>query len=133
MPSYTEHAFETAIEAGLTSSGGYESRKPSAFDEALALFPEDVTGFLKESQTAKWQALEALLGPKTAVTVLDTLSKELELKGTLHVLRHGFKCYGRTFRMAYFRPNTAMNPEAAENYAQEPADHRAPGRLSPPS
>ena len=89
-----------------------------AYDEALALFPDDVTGFLKESQPAKWQALEALLGPKTAATVLDSLSKELELKGTLHVLRHGFKCYGKTFRMAFFRPNTRMNPEAAENYAR---------------
>ena len=28
---------------------------------------------------------------RTAATVLDSLSKELELKGTLHVLRHGFK------------------------------------------
>ena len=62
-------------------------------------------------------ALAALLGPQTASTVLDNLSKELELKGTLHVLRHGFKCYGKTLRMAYFRPNTTMNPEAAENYA----------------
>ncbi len=118
MPAHTEHAFETAIEAGLTSSSGYETRSPSAYDEALALFPDDVTGFLKESQPARWQALEALLGPKTAATVLDSLSKELELKGTLHVLRHGFKCYGKTFRMAYFRPNTRMNPEAAESYAR---------------
>ena len=62
--------------------------------------------------------LEALLGPKTAATVLDGLSKELDFKGTLHVLRHGFKCYGKTFRMAYFRPNTTMNPEAAGNYAK---------------
>ena len=118
MSGHTERDFEMAIEAGLTSSGGYEKRSPSAYDEALALFPADVTGFLKESHPAKWQALEALLGQKTAVTVLDALSKELELKGTLHVLRHGFKCYGKTFRMAYFRPNTAMNPEAAENYAK---------------
>ena len=118
MPAHTERAFETAIEAGLTSAGGYETRRPNAFDETLALFPDDVTGFLKESQAGKWQALETLLGPKTASTVLDTLSKELELKGTLHVLRHGFRCYGKTFRMAYFRPNTAMNPEAAENYAR---------------
>ena len=81
------------------------------------LFSADVTGFLQESQPAKWQALEALLRPRTAATVLDSLSKELELKGTLHVLRHGFKCYGKTFRMAYFRPNTRMNPKAAENYA----------------
>ena len=118
MSGHTERAFETAIEAGLTSSGGYEKRSPSAYDEAIALFSDDVTGFLKDSQGAKWEALEVLLGEKTASTVLDSLSKELDLKGTLHVLRHGFKCYGKTFRMAYFRPNTRMNPEAAENYAK---------------
>ena len=118
MPGHTERDFETAIEAELTRSGGYATRHPNAYDEALALFPDDVAGFLKDSQPAKWEALEALLGPQTASTVLDSLSKELELKGTLHVLRHGFKCYGKTLRMAYFRPNTTMNPEAAENYAQ---------------
>ena len=117
MTGHTEHDFEIAIEAGLTRSGGFEKRNPSAYDEALALFPEDVTGFLQDSQPVKWEALEALLGSKTATTVLDSLSKELELKGTLHVLRYGFKCYGKIFRMAYFRPNTRMNPEAAENYA----------------
>ena len=118
MSGHTERAFETAIEAELTGSGGYEKRSPSAFDEEFAVFPDDVSGFLKDSQPAKWQALEALLGSKTAATVLDSLSKELELKGTLHVLRHGFKCYGKTLHMAYFRPNTRMNPEAAESYAR---------------
>ena len=118
MSGHTEDDFETAIEAGLTSFGGYEKRNASAYEEALALFPPDVAGFLKDSQPGKWQGVEALLGAKTAMTVLDTLSKELGLKGTLHVLRHGFKCYGKSFRMAYFRPNTAMNPEAAENYAR---------------
>ena len=118
MPGHTECDFETAIEAGLTSSAGYETRNPSAYDEALAFFPDDVSGFLKDSQPAKWQALEALLGPKAAATLLDSLWKELELKGTLHVLRHGFKCFGKTFRMAYFQPNTRMNPKAAENYAK---------------
>ena len=118
MSGHTERDFETAIEAELTSSGGYEKRGPNTFDEALALFPDDVSGFLKNSQPVRWEALEVLLGPKTAVTLLDNLSKELDLKGTLHVLRHGFKCYGKTFRMAWFRPNTTMNPEAAENYAE---------------
>ena len=118
MSGHTEHDFETTIEAGLTSSSGYEKRSPNAFDEVIALFPDDVSGFLKDGQRAKWEGLEALLGSKTAATVLDSLSKELELKGTLHVLRHGFKCYGKIFRMAYFRPNTRMNPEAAENYAK---------------
>ncbi|MBK1699437.1 type I restriction endonuclease subunit R [Thiococcus pfennigii] len=118
MSGHDEAAFESAIEAGLTSAGGYVKRGPKDFDEALALFPDDVAGFLKDSQSAKWAALEALLGDKTAATVLDGLAKELDLKGTLHVLRHGFKCYGKTFRMAWFRPNTGMNPEAAERYAK---------------
>lgn len=118
MPARTEHAFETAIEAELTGSGGYAARHHDAYDERLALFPEDVTGFLRDSQPTKWTALEALLGPKTASTVLDNLAKELELKGTLHVLRHGFKCHGKTLRMAYFQPNTRMNPEAAAQFAK---------------
>ena len=118
MSGHTERDFETAIESGLTSSGGYEKRRPNTFDEAFALFPGDVTGFLQDSQPAKWESLEALLRSKTAATVLDGLSKELDFKGTLHVLRHGFKCYGKTFRMAYFRPNTTMNPEAAGDYAK---------------
>ena len=100
MSGHSELAFETAIEAGLTSAGGYEKRDATAYDEALALFPDDVTGFLQDSQPAKWGQLEALLGDKTRATVLDSLSKELEIKGTLHVLRYGFKCYGKTFRLA---------------------------------
>ncbi len=118
MPKHTERDFETAIEAGLTSSGGYERRRPNAFDETHALFPRDITGFLKESQLARWEALEALLGSKTTTVILESLSQELGLKGTLHILRHGFKCYGKTFRMAYFQPNTRMNPEAEKNYAR---------------
>lgn len=118
MSGHTERDFETAIEAGLVGAGGYEKRQPSAYDEVLALFPDDVTGFLKESQGTKWGQLEALLGDKTAATVLDSLTKELELKGTLHVLRYGFKCYGKTLRLAHFRPNSAMNPEAAALYAK---------------
>lgn len=118
MPGHTERHFEAAIEAGLTGAGGYARRAPAAFDEALALFPEDVTGFLKDSQAAKWGQLEVLLGARTEATVLDSLCKELEIKGTLHLLRHGFKCYGKTFRLAFFQPNSGMNAQASQDYAQ---------------
>lgn len=117
MPGHTEHAFESAIEAGLLGSGGYEKRPATDFDESIALFPTDVVGFLRESQSTRWEQLESLLGARTEATVLDALAKELETKGTLHVLRHGFKCYGKTLRLAYFRPNSGMNPEAAAKYA----------------
>ncbi|EAZ99661.1 type I restriction endonuclease subunit R [Marinobacter sp. ELB17] len=118
MPGHTELDFEIAIEASLTDAGGYEKRAAAAYNESLALFPEDVTGFLQDSQAAKWGQLQALLGDKTRATVLDNLAKELDIKGTLHVLRYGFKCYGKTFRLAHFRPNSGMNPEAAAAYAK---------------
>ena len=117
MPGHNEHAFETAIEAGLLAAGGYEKRSPADYDEALALFPADVTGFIRDSQPVRWQQLQTLLGARLEATLLDALTKELETKGTLHVLRHGFKCYGKTLRLAYFRPNSGMNPEAAAKYA----------------
>lgn len=117
MSGHTENDFETAIETGLIGISGYVKRLPAAYNEALALFPDDVAGFLKDSQPARWTQLEALLGVKTEATVLDSLVKELDIKGTLHVLRHGFKCYGKTFRLAYFRPNSGMNHEAAASYA----------------
>ncbi len=117
MAGHKESDFEAAIEAGLVGAGGYATRSPAAYDESMALFPTDVTGFLKDSQPARWAQLEALLGAKTEATLLDSLVKELDIKGTLHVLRHGFKCYGKSFRLAYFRPNSGMNPEAAASYA----------------
>ena len=116
MSGHTEPDFEKAIQSGLTGSGGYEARKPNKFNEGLALFPDDVSGFLRDSQPTKWRVLESLLGAKVESTVLEALSKELALKGTLHVLRHGFNCYGKTLRMAYFRPNTTMNPESSASY-----------------
>ncbi|MCF7981157.1 MAG: DEAD/DEAH box helicase family protein [Pseudomonadales bacterium] len=116
MPGHTELDFEIAIEAGLVSTSGYEKREAGAYDEALALFPEDVIHFLQDSQPNKWEQLEKLLGDKTRSTVLDSLTKEIEIKGVLHVLRHGFKCYGKTFRLAYFRPNSGMNSEAVSAY-----------------
>lgn len=116
MSGHTEKDFETAIEAGLIHADVYEKRSPKDFDESRALFPADAISFLKESQATRWGQLEALLGDKTEITVLNELGKELSLKGSLHVLRHGFKCYGKTFRLAYFRPNSGMNPEAVVLY-----------------
>ena len=118
MPVHTERAFEAAIEHCLTTQGGYDRRSPADYSEEQALFPADVCGFLQESQPGKWRALESLRGAQTGATVLESLGKELESKGTLHVLRHGFKCYGKTFPMAYFQPNTSMNPDAAENHGK---------------
>ena len=117
MVGHTEQAFESAIEHSLTTHGGYESRPAAGFDPATALFPVDVITFIRDSQPTRWAQLEAMLKDRTAATVLDSLTKELATKGALGVLRHGFKCYGKELRLAYFRPNTGMNPDSAARYA----------------
>ena len=50
-------------------------------------------------------------------TVLKDLTHWLDTYGTLAVLRNGFKCYGRTLRVAFFKPAHGMNPELAAQYA----------------
>lgn len=117
MTGHTETDFEHAIECGLITNGGYAQGDPKAYDAATALFPDDVIRFLRASQPARWEQLEAMLKDRTAATVIDSLTKELASKGSLGVLRHGFKCYGKTLRLAYFQPNSGLNPESAARYA----------------
>lgn len=117
MPGHTELAFESAIEHGLVTGDRYAIRGPQAFDPDTALFPQDVISFIRQSQLVRWEQLESMLKDRTAATVIDCLTKELASKGTLGVLRHGFKCYGKELRLAYFQPNSGMNPESAARYA----------------
>jgi type I restriction enzyme R subunit len=117
MAGHTERDFEHAIEFGLIENGRFSKGKATDFDPATALFPEDVLAFLRASQPARWAELAGMLKERTADTVLDGLVKELQSKGALGVLRHGFKCYGKSLRLAFFRPNSGMNPQAAAQYA----------------
>ena len=117
MPGHTETDFERAIEHGLISGDRYQKRAPEAFNATATLFPDDVIGFIRDSQPARWSQLEGMLKDRTAATVIDSLTKELASKGALGVLRHGFKCYGKELRLAYFQPNSGMNPESAALYA----------------
>jgi len=117
MAGHTETDFERAIEYGLLQTKRYAKGDPKAYDAATALFPDDVIAFIRASQPARWEQLEAMLKDRTAATVLDSLTKELASKGALGVLRHGFKCYGKTLRLAYFQPNSGMNPDSTARYA----------------
>ncbi len=116
---HTEHAFETAIEQHLTTLGGYASGDPKAYDPERALFPQEVLAFVRATQEKEWAYLENLQKDKAAETLLDDLCRALnsEHEGCLSVLRHGFKCFGKLFRMAYFAPASGMNPDTQRLYA----------------
>jgi type I restriction enzyme R subunit len=112
---HREIAFEDAIELALIAVGGFQ-KGSAAYDAALALFPDDVLAFIQATQAKTWKALTDLYGTGAGGALIDALVKELASKTALTVLRHGFKCAGRTFRLAYFQPNTSMNPEAEADY-----------------
>lgn len=117
MNKHKEIRFEEAIEHHLIEHGGYIKGDAKAFDPERALFPNDIISFLEKSQPAKWRSIQSFHGAKAESVLLDSLVKELASKGMLNVLRHGFKCFGKTFRLAYFTPNSKMNPDAWANYA----------------
>uniref|UniRef100_UPI0013D28BE6 hypothetical protein n=1 Tax=Arhodomonas sp. KWT TaxID=2679915 RepID=UPI0013D28BE6 len=96
---HQETYFEQAMEQSLIEQGGYERGDASGFDPARALFPDEAIAFVSASQTERWQSLVKLHGDKAGEVLLGALVKELASKNALHVLRHGFKCFGKTFRL----------------------------------
>ena len=113
---HSEFAFETVIEAHLLQYG-YGRIPAESFDRERAIFPETILAFIRETQPAEWKKLEALHGDKTGEQVLTDLCKWMDTNGSLATLRHGFKCYGRSLRVAYFRAAHELNPELEARYA----------------
>ncbi len=116
MNRTSEAAFETVIETHLLQHG-YVSVPREGFDRERAIFPEVVLAFIRETQPGEWAKLEALHGAKTEGQILGDLCKWMDANGSLATLRHGFKCYGRTLRVAFFKAAHELNPELEARYA----------------
>jgi len=118
MPvDHRERAFEAAIEHHLLTASGYAKGDPAKFDRERAIFPAEFIDFVKATQPEVCQALEKLHGTETEAVILDDLTKALDGQaGALAVIRHGFKCFGKLIRVAYFAPVHGMNPESRRVY-----------------
>ena len=74
--AHTEIRFEEAIEEFLLKSeAGYQKGDPQKFDIDKALFPEDTIAFIQTTQKKNWKAIESILGPSTAETIINDLCK----------------------------------------------------------
>ncbi len=112
----TEYAFESYVEETLLKKSGWRKGTNSEWDKKNALFPARILDFIKSTQESLYNRMLELHGEELNEKIIDALIKELNLKGTLHVLRHGFKFYGKRFRMAYFKPAHGLNPEIVKLY-----------------
>ena len=113
---HTELAFEEVIEDVLLNTG-YIKGNPKDFHAAIAIDTKKLFQFLKTSQEDKWKSLEAIHRNAMEDKVLQRLNKELQLKGVLHILRRGFTDMGVHFELAYFKPETSLNPDTERNYS----------------
>jgi len=113
---HKEIDFENDIEYALVTHGGYDKRDPNTYDAEAALFPAEVVAFVQKTQPKIWTRLTQLDAAKAPTMLLDSLVKELAAKGALAILREGFRCVGKTVRLAYFAPNTGLDPTSTERY-----------------
>jgi type I restriction enzyme R subunit len=113
---HTELAFEDTVEQGLLATG-YVSVDRAGFDRDRAIFPSVVLDFIRTTQPKEWAKLEALHGANTGEQILADLCKWMDTYGSLATLRHGFKCYGRTLRVAFFKAAHELNAELEARYA----------------
>ncbi|MBI2174401.1 MAG: type I restriction endonuclease subunit R, partial [Candidatus Omnitrophica bacterium] len=109
MSQTTERAFETYVEAILLNRAGWRAGDVAEWDIERALFSARIFAFIQDAQPKLWEEMKTLHGAGLENLLLNTLAKELDVKGALHILRHGFKFYGKTFRLAYFKPAHGLN------------------------
>ncbi|MGB4321220.1 MAG: hypothetical protein WBJ65_17035, partial [Candidatus Microthrix parvicella] len=99
MSNVDEAAFEQFICDWLVGSGGYNAvkvgnpRDPQPdFDVVRALDTAELFNFIGATQSLEWDKLVMLYGgdvTKAQKGFADRLAKELEVRGTVDVLRHG--------------------------------------------
>ena len=111
-----EAAFERYIEHSLIEQSGWRRGSPKGWDVNLAVFKSEAIAFIRETQPKLWDQMHRLHGAELETRLVAALCKELDVKGTLNVLRHGFKFYGKTFRLTYFKPAHGLNPDVQKLY-----------------
>ena len=126
MAQHNEIVFEKEICEHLAANGWLYSTDDTGYDRERALFPEDVLGWLAETQP---EQLEKVVKPgapdraKQEGQLLDRIVKVLDTPlenggGTLNLLRNGFAHVSAKFEMCVFKPESTLN-------AKRNADHAA--------
>lgn len=116
MADSRERFFQNDIIKAL-SAQGWLVGKASEYDRAHALYPEDLIGYFKEAWPERWEKFCKSNPQNPEKVFVQKTVRELERKGTLDVLRHGFKVPGVKIDLCSFKPDHSMNPDTERRYA----------------
>ncbi|MGO9956646.1 MAG: type I restriction endonuclease subunit R [Solirubrobacteraceae bacterium] len=117
--SHTEQAFEELIVAEMTEDGSWIGGDPNGYDGTLALYPEDVTGFVMETQPKRWERLVKLSGGEepARAAILRRLAAQLDKHGAVKVLRDGISERGVKLSLCQLKPAHSIDAETGSRYA----------------
>jgi type I restriction enzyme R subunit len=109
-------------------ANGWLLGKPENYNRELALYEEDVLGFVKETQDVQWQKFCALYPNNPEQKFLERVAsqlnkadpnaanKDMRTFGTLGVLRHEIRDRGTRFSLCQFKPEHDLNPDTLARY-----------------
>ncbi len=118
---HNEYQFEQDVCDSLQSQGWLYSKDDKGYDADRALFPEDLLGFIQDTQLKTWDRLKSFHNGASQHTLLDRLVKVQDTEGTLHALRKGFKATGagsNGFDLVQFAPSHGFNEEVKDRYVK---------------
>ena len=111
----SEKAFQNDIIAHLVSTG-YKNRGTNCFNKASCLDPELTLKFITDTQEKTWKKFEKVYGDDAEKKFFYRLINEIDKKGTINVLRNGFKDVGCQFHIFYPKPNNNKNSELFKHF-----------------
>ncbi|WP_414470554.1 type I restriction endonuclease subunit R [Methanobacterium sp. ACI-7] len=111
----SEKRFQADIINHLTSTG-YNKRTTINYNVATCLDPELTLKFIQDTQEKQWKKFQRVYGDKAEEKFFKRLLIELQNKGTIHILRNGFKDAGTRFKLFYPKPNNNKNPDLFDKF-----------------
>jgi type I restriction enzyme R subunit len=111
-------------------ANGWLLGKAEHYNRELALYPEDLLGFVQDTQPEQWKKFCALYPNNPNQIFLERVAtqlnktdpnaagKEMRTFGTLGVLRHELKDRGTRFSLCQFKPEHDLNPDTLARYAK---------------
>lgn len=112
----TEKRFEQDIETFMLSKEGGYTKTTDTYDVNCGLYVNTLMKFIQETQPKEWARFENANKVNPVNKFIQAFNLACDEYGLLHVLRHGFKHRGITFKVCYFKPESGLNQTAIDNY-----------------
>lgn len=113
---FEEHVVRYLTKTAQPEFPEYAGKDNSVYDKDLCLIPEDVIGFIKDTQLKKYEALELQYGASVDTKICERVAEEIRKRKTLDVLRGKVKDRGQNLDLVYFKPSHDKTPEHQLNY-----------------